>query len=114
MHVKGDAQWLEEGGIWNYYICDKDGGLWLVTFFNNNWWLLSVENSKVLSRADWRIPREEYGLGWWNINNPQHPDHRRLELVPPRDPQPEVPSDEEEEEFHPTNPPGELKSKNPP
>ena len=104
-HVKGDAQWLEKGGIWNYYICDEDGGLWPVTFFNNDWWLLSVENGEAMSREDWRIPQGRYGLGWWTINDPQHPDHKQLELISPRDPKPEVPSDEEEEEFHPANPP---------
>ena len=69
VHVKGDTQWLEKEGIWNYYICDENGGLWPVTFFNNNWWLLSMENGEALSRADWRIPRGRYGLGWWNIND---------------------------------------------
>ena len=55
VHVKGDAQWLEGGGIWNYYIRDNDGGLWPVAFFNNNWWLLSVKNGEAQSRGDWRI-----------------------------------------------------------
>ena len=65
-----------------------------------------MEGGEALSRVDWRIPHREYGLGWWNINDPQHPDHKRLELVSPRDLQPAVPSnEEEEEEFHPTNPP---------
>ena len=104
-HVKGDAQWCEERGIWNYYIHDEDGALWPVAFFNNDWWLLTVENGKVQSRGDWRIPCGRYGLGWWTINDPQHPDYRQLELISPRDPKPEVPSDEEEEEFHPANPP---------
>ena len=108
-HVKGDAQWREEGGIWNYYICDEDGGLWPVTFFNNDWWLLTVENGEAQSRGDWRIPRGRYGLGWWTINDPQHPDYKQLELISPRDPKPEVPSDDEEEEFHPTNPPRGIK-----
>ena len=64
-----------------------------------------MEEGKTLSRLDWRIPCREYGLGWWEIRDPQHPDHKKLELVSPRDPQPEVLSNEEEEEFHPTNPP---------
>jgi hypothetical protein len=105
MHVKGDAQWLEKEGIWNYHIRNEDGGLWLVVFFNDNWWLLSIDNGEAKSRADWRIPRGRYGLGWWNINDHQHLDHKQLELISPRNPQLEVPSDEEEEEFHPTNPP---------
>ena len=104
-HVKGDAQWPEKEGVWNYHIHNPDGGLWLVAFFNNNWWLLNVEDGKVLSRADWRIPRGEYGLGWWSIRDHQHPDYKQTELISPRDPQPEVSSNEEEEEFHPTNPP---------
>ena len=104
-HVKGDAQWLEREGIWNYHIRDEDGGLWPVAFFNNDWWLLSVQNGEAKSRGDWRIPRGRYGLGWWTINDPQHPDHKQLELISPREPKPEVPSDEEEEEFHPANPP---------
>ena len=73
--------------------------LWPVAFFNNDWWLLSVENGEAQSRGDWRIPRGRYGLGWWTINDPQHPDYKQLELISPRDPKPEVPSDEEEEEF---------------
>ena len=104
VHVRGDAQWLEGEGIWNYYIHDEDGGLWLVAFFNNNWWLLSIENGEAKSRVDWRILRGRYSLGWWNINDPQHPDYKQLELISPRDPQLEVPSNEEEE-FHPANPP---------
>jgi hypothetical protein len=51
-HVKGDTQWCEEEGIWNYYIHDEDGGLWPVAFFNNNWWLLTVENGEAQSRGD--------------------------------------------------------------
>jgi hypothetical protein len=54
-HIKGDAQWLEKEGVWNYHIRDLDGGLWPVAFFNNNWWLLNVEDGEALSRADWRI-----------------------------------------------------------
>ena len=104
-HVKGDAQWLEKEGVWNHHITNADGGLWPIAFFNNDWWLLNVENGQLLSRADWRIPRGEYGLGWWNIMDHQHPDHKKMELVSPREPQLEVPSDEEEEEFHPANPP---------
>ena len=64
-----------------------------------------LENGEVQSRGDWRITRGRYGLGWWTINDPQHPDYKQLELISPRDPKPEVPSDEEEEEFHPANPP---------
>ena len=109
LHVKGDAQWLEKGGIWNYHIRDEDGGLWPVVFFNNDWWLLSVQNGEAQSRGDWRIPRGRYGLGWWTINDPQHPDHKQLELISPREPKPEVPSDDEEEEFHPANPPRGIK-----
>jgi hypothetical protein len=51
-HIKGDTQWLETEGVWNYHIRDMDGGLWLVMFFNNDWWLLNVENGEALSRAD--------------------------------------------------------------
>ena len=105
MHIKGDAQWPEKGGVWNYHIQDREGGLWPIAFFNNDRWLLNVEKGEALSRSDWRIPRGEYGLGWWNINDPQHPDHKRLELVSSREPKPEVSSDDEEEEFHAANPP---------
>ena len=52
MHIKGDAQWLEKEGVWNYHIHDLDGGLWPVAFFNNNWWLVNVEGGETLSRAD--------------------------------------------------------------
>ena len=31
-HVKGDTQWLEREGIWNYHIREEDGGLWPVAF----------------------------------------------------------------------------------
>ena len=55
VHIKGNTQWLEKEGIWSYFIHDEDGGLWLVMFFNNDWWLLSIENGETLSRADWRI-----------------------------------------------------------
>ena len=87
------------------HIRDEDGGLWPVAFFNNDWWLLTVENGEAMSRGDWRILQGRYGLGWWTINDPQHLDHKQLELISPREPKLEVPSDEEEKEFHPANPP---------
>ena len=104
-HIKGNAQWLEKDGVWNYHITDKDGGAWPVVFFNNEWWLVTLNNGETWSRVDWRIPCAEYGLGWWDITDRQHPDYKHLEMISPRDPKPEVPSDEEEEEFHQTNPP---------
>lgn len=52
IHIKGDTQWLEKEGVWNYHITDSDGGLWPVAFFNNDWWLLNVENSQTLSHTN--------------------------------------------------------------
>ena len=26
-HIKGDAQWLEREGVWNYHITNSNGGL---------------------------------------------------------------------------------------
>ena len=51
-HIKGNTQWLEKKGVWNYHITDADGGLWPVTFFNNNWWLINLVNGKTWSPAD--------------------------------------------------------------
>jgi hypothetical protein len=48
-HVKGDAQWIEKAEIFNYHICDADGGEWPIAFFNNDWWLIKIENGECFS-----------------------------------------------------------------
>ena len=48
IHIKGNTQWIEKKGVWNYHIIDEDRGLWPVAFFNNNWWLITLDNGKIL------------------------------------------------------------------
>jgi hypothetical protein len=80
-HVKGNAQWDTVGTFTGYYIPaehTKNNKPAPTEFINNGWFaLIYIESQQAFfTRSTHCIARENtYGLGFWNLTDPEHPDY---------------------------------------
>jgi hypothetical protein len=80
-HVQGNAQWTTVGTFTGYYIPaehTKNNKPAPTEFINNAWHaLVYIESQNAFfTRSTHRIARENtYGLGFWDITDPEHPDY---------------------------------------
>jgi hypothetical protein len=86
-HVRGNAQWTTVGTFTGYYIPaehTKNNKPAPTEFINNAWHaLVYIESQNTFfTQSTHRIARENtYGLGFWNITNPEHPDYTAPEPI---------------------------------
>jgi hypothetical protein len=86
-HVKGNAQWSTVGTFTGYYIPaehTKNNKPAPTEFINNAWHaLVYIESQNTFfTQATHRIARENtYGLGFWNLTDPEHPDYTTPEPI---------------------------------
>jgi hypothetical protein len=80
-HVKGNAQWTTVGTFTGYYIPaehTKNNKPAPTEFINNAWFaLVYIESQNTFfTRSTHRIAQENtYGLGFWDITDPEHPNY---------------------------------------
>jgi hypothetical protein len=80
-HVKGTAHWTTVGPYEGYYIpavYSKNKKPIPVKFINNSWFSLIYIDSQstFFTHGTQHIARENtFGLGYWNITDPKHPDY---------------------------------------
>jgi hypothetical protein len=78
-HVKGIAEWITVGPYTGYYIpgnLTKNNKPIPVELINNVWYsLVFIESEQsFFTQSTQSIARENtYGLGYWNLTDPQHP-----------------------------------------
>jgi hypothetical protein len=102
-HVKGIAQWETVGRYTGYYIpgsLTKNNKPIPIEFINNSWFsLVFIESEQsFFTRKTQSIARENtYGLGFWALTDPEHPEYTTPEPIA-TDPPEESPT------FGPTDP----------
>jgi hypothetical protein len=94
-HVKGIAKWLTVGPYTGYYFpgnLTKNNKPIPIEFINNAWHsLVFIESEQsFFTRSTQSITRvNSYGLGYWNVTDPKHPEYVAPEPIntdPPEDP----------------------------
>jgi hypothetical protein len=81
-HVKGAAEFHTQGGLnAGYYIPAQ--GLAVspepVEFLNNSWYglVINARHTEYRTRSGLQIsPDNIFGLGYWHVTDPQHPNHQ--------------------------------------
>jgi hypothetical protein len=75
-HVKGLAQWLTQPGrAPGYYATSEENKLEPIEFINNEWYHLTYIQRAFGTRTSLVIERGTWGLGYWRLTDPQHPDY---------------------------------------
>jgi hypothetical protein len=74
-HVKGSATWLTQPGrAPGYYATAENNKLEPVELLNNEWYHLGYIQRSFGTRTGLRLERGTWGLGYWHLTDPQHPD----------------------------------------
>ena len=78
-HVKGDVRWrIDQPPGPGYYIRNRKNRKYLpLEFIDDYWYQLHVFTGEAFTSEDAKVPRNTKGIGYWDINNYEHPNNRR-------------------------------------
>jgi hypothetical protein len=75
-HIKSSAKWLTQlGRAPGYYTTSESNKLEPVEFINNEWYHLTYIQHTFGTRTGLILRRGTWGLRYWNLTDPQHPDY---------------------------------------
>jgi hypothetical protein len=75
-HVKGTAVWLTQPRrAPGYYATSDKNKLEPVELLNNEWYHLGYIQQSFGTRTSLILEQGTWGLSYWNLTNPQHPDY---------------------------------------